>query len=262
MSIINVQPPAGWLREERHAYLLDCLRNEGKLVASELSGRLGVSEDTIRRDLRELAEEHKLQRVHGGALPRSPAAAPYATRQKQSGAAKDAIARAAATLIQDGQLVFMDGGTTTLQVARHLAPELSATIVTNSPPLAVALTSHERIEVILLGGRLHRDGLVTMGAATTEELRCFRADLCLLSVCSLHPEAGLSIPDYEERHIKRAMIANSAEVAGLVAIEKLGTAMRFVVAPAKALTYLVTENGVPDDQLAPYRMLGISVILG
>src|SRR5580658_82352 len=108
MSIINVHPPAGWLREERHAYLLDCLRNEGKLVASELSGRLGVSEDTIRRDLRELAEEHKLQRVHGGALPRSPAAAPYATRQKQSGAAKDAIARAAATLIQDGQLVFMD----------------------------------------------------------------------------------------------------------------------------------------------------------
>jgi DeoR/GlpR family transcriptional regulator of sugar metabolism len=261
MSITNMQHPAAWLREERHGYLLDCLRTEGKLVASEMSGRLSVSEDTIRRDLRELAKEQKLQRVHGGALPRSPAATPYATRQKQSGTAKNAIARAAAKLIQDGQLVFMDGGTTTLHVAQHIAPELSATVVTNSPPLAVALCGHERIEVILLGGRLHKDALVTMGVTSIEELQSFRADLCLLGVCSLHPEAGLSIPDYEECHIKRAMIANSAEVAGLVAIEKLGTAMRYVVAPAKALTYLVTESGVPEDQLASYRKLGISVIL-
>jgi DeoR/GlpR family transcriptional regulator of sugar metabolism len=183
-------------------------------------------------------------------------------RQKQSSAAKNAIARAAAKLIQDGQLVFMDGGTTTLDVAEHLIPELSATVVTNSPPLAVALAGHERIGVILLGGRLGKNSLVTMGATTAEELRAFRADICLLGVCSLHPVAGLSIADYDEGHIKRAMIENSAEVAGLVAIEKLGTALRYVVAPAGALTYLITENGAPEDELAAYRKLGISVILG
>jgi DeoR/GlpR family transcriptional regulator of sugar metabolism len=261
MSIINKQQPAEWLKEERHAFLVDCLRNEGKLVASELSERLGVSEDTIRRDLRELAEQHKLQRVHGGALPRSPVATSYAVRQKQSITEKNAIARAAAKLIQDGQLVFMDGGTTTVQVAQYLAPDLRATIVTNSPPLAIALAGHERIDAILLGGRLYKDALVTIGAATSEELQSFRADLCLLGVCSLHPEVGLSIEDYEEGQIKRAMIANSAEVAGLVAIEKLGTAMRYVVAPARALTYLVTENGATEQQVAPYRKLRINVIL-
>ena len=263
MSSINVQNPAeslSMLKEERQGFLLEVLKREGKVLASEISARLNVSEDTIRRDLRELAREKKIQRVHGGALPRSLASGTYSARQQQAGAAKAAIAKAAAGLIQEGQLVFLYGGTTTLQVAHHLPPDLRATIVTNSPPLAVALAEHERIEVILLGGRLYKSAQVTVGAATVEEIESFRADLCLLGVCSLHPEIGISVPDFEESHIMRAAIQSSAELAGLVVAEKLGTAHPYVVGPAQALSYLITDAEAPEEKLTPYREMGVTVL--
>jgi DeoR/GlpR family transcriptional regulator of sugar metabolism len=93
-----------------------------------------------------------------------------------------------------------------------------------------------------------------------EELRSFHADVCFLGVCSVHPEVGLSIEDFEEAHIKRAMINGSAEVAGLVIAENLGTALPFVVAPVEALTYLITDARDGDERLAPYGRLGLSVI--
>lgn len=250
------------LKQERHTLLLDALRREGKILATDLSARLNVSEDTIRRDLRELARERKLQRVHGGALPRSPGDAPFAARRSQASAAKSAIGRAAARLIQDGQLIFMDGGTTTLHAARSLPLDLRATIVTNSPPLAIALAGHDRVEIVLLGGRLFKESQVTVGALVVAQVQSFRADLCLLGVCSLHPEIGLSVPDFEESEIKRTMIARSAEVAGLVSAEKLGTALPYVVGPANALTYLVTDRCAIESDLDAYRALGISVQVG
>jgi DeoR/GlpR family transcriptional regulator of sugar metabolism len=257
---MNVQDQAGLLKEERQALLLDTLRREGKLLASEWSDRLKVSEDTIRRDLRELAREQKLQRVHGGALPRSRTAAAFTARQHHAPAAKTAIAKAAAKLVQDGQLIFVDGGTTTLHFAHHLPEKLRATVVTNSPSVAVALAMHPSVEVILLGGRLYKPAQVTIGSAAIEELRNFHADVCFLGVCSVHAAVGLSIEDFEEAHIKRAMIASSAEVAGLVIAEKLGTALPYVVAPAKALTYLVTDAASNDPRLAPFRHMGVTVV--
>src|ERR671925_11382 len=97
------------LTAERRQYILETLRRDGKVLATELSVALSVSEDTIRRDLRELAEAGLIQRVHGGALPRSPADASYAARQRQAPSAKAAIARAAVQLIRDGQVIILDG---------------------------------------------------------------------------------------------------------------------------------------------------------
>src|SRR5690349_9255417 len=108
------------LTSQRKLILLDLLRQEGRLVAKTIAARLDVSEDTIRRDLRELAGEGLLQRVHGGALPASPAMADFAARQHISTDDKSAIGRAAAQLIQPGQVVFLDGGTTSAQLVRHL----------------------------------------------------------------------------------------------------------------------------------------------
>jgi DeoR/GlpR family transcriptional regulator of sugar metabolism len=255
-----MQKQANLMKEERQALLLETLRREGKLLASEWSERLHISEDTVRRDLRELARQHKLQRVHRGALPRSKSLPAYTARQHQAPEAKREIAAAAAKLVHDGQLLFVDGGTTTLQLACHLPEELRATVVTNSPAVAVALAMHPAVEVILLGGRLYKPAQVTVGAAAMEELRSFHADVCFLGVCSVHPEVGLSIEDFEEAHIKRAMIASSAEVAGLVIAENLGTALPYVVAPVKALTYLITDVRGGDERLAPYGRLGVSVI--
>ena len=142
------------LKEERQLRVLEMLRAEGKLVATDLSGALGVSEDTVRRDLRELAEAGKLQRVHGGALPRSVVSDTYRARRQQETTGKVAVARAAVRLVENGQVIVLDGGTTALEVVRHLPLDVEATVVTHSPTTAAALAEHRAVEVILIGGTL------------------------------------------------------------------------------------------------------------
>jgi DeoR/GlpR family transcriptional regulator of sugar metabolism len=246
------------LTAERRQYILSILHRDGKVVAKHLSGELGLSEDTIRRDLRDLAADGLLLRVHGGALPSSPATANFSARQEQSLSAKAAIARAAASMVRDGQVVLLDGGTTNMQVAQHFSPDLHATVITNSPPLAAVLAEHQHIEVIMLGGRLYKHSLVTMGAATLEELGMLHADLYLLGVCSLHPEIGISTGNLEEAYLKRAMIACSAEVVALASPEKINTAASYIVGELRELSEIITESTVPDDVLEPYRLLGIT----
>jgi DeoR/GlpR family transcriptional regulator of sugar metabolism len=259
-SNMQFQETPMMLTAERRQFILEILHKDKKVLSSELSTELKVSEDTIRRDLRELAEAGLLQRVHGGALLTSPATASYADRQKQAPKEKEAIARAAAKLVRSGQVAILDGGTTTLQVARHLPLDLQATIVTNSPPIAIALADHPLIEVVMLGGQLYKKALVNVGAATVEALGMIRADICLLGVCSLHPEVGISVQNLNEAHVKRAMISRSAEVVGLATAAKLDTAATYVVGPIHALTYLVTASTVATETLAEYKDLGLIVI--
>lgn len=225
-----------------------------------LSQALGVSEDTLRRDLRDLAAAGKLQRVHGGALLRSPAVGSVAEREHQATQPKQALAAATARLIQDGQVILMDGGSTNLQVARSLPRTLKATVATTSPAIALALLPYPQVEVILLGGRLDKETETAVGIATAEALHGVHADVCLLGVCSLDVEIGISAANGEEALIKRLMIAQSAEAIAAVVADKLGTAMPYVVAPARELTHLVTEHFVPDVVAAAYEKLGITVI--
>src|SRR5438876_2432914 len=134
--IRNVKEKAAMLTAERRRSIMQTLQREGKVHATELSKALQVSEDTIRRDLRELAAAGVLQRVHGGALPRSPATASFTERQQQAPETKAAIAQAAVRLIRQDQVIIFDGGTTLLQVAQRLPPDLRATVITHSPPIA------------------------------------------------------------------------------------------------------------------------------
>jgi DeoR/GlpR family transcriptional regulator of sugar metabolism len=249
------------LTEERRQVILERLLSDGKVVAAELSSSLEVSADTVRRDLRELAEAGLLRRVHGGALPAAVGARPYAARLEQAPVAKAAIARATIRLLRRGQVILLDSGTTTLEVARHLPPELEATVITNSPPIAVALAEHPRVDVTVLGGMLAKDAQALVGAATVEALRSVRADVLVLGVCSLHPEVGITVNDLEESYVKRAMIANAAEVVAVSSADKLGSAGSYVVAPLGELTHLVTEQSASAEQLAEHRALGVEVVL-
>src|SRR5271154_1382525 len=156
------------LTTHRKQRILSILKRHGQVVAKEVSQTMGVSEDTIRRDLREMAQEGLLQRVHGGALPASPAAADFAGRELITTEGKEAIGRAAAQMIQPGQVVILDGGTTARQVARHIPLTLKATVVTHSPTIALELVNHPDIEVILIGGRLFRHSVVAVGASAME----------------------------------------------------------------------------------------------
>src|SRR5262249_13425630 len=127
------------LAEERRHAILERLRRDGKVVATELSSSLSVSPDTVRRDLSELADAGMRRRVHRRAVPPTVGAQAYAVRREQATEAKAAIARAAGALFRSGQVILLDSGTTTLEVARHLPRDLDATVITNSPPIAVAL---------------------------------------------------------------------------------------------------------------------------
>lgn len=247
------------LKHERHRMILDRLRADGRVLASSLSTELGVSDDTVRRDLADLAGTGVLQRVHGGAIPTSPIGGPYTAREQQGREAKQAIARAAAALVRDGQAVLFDGGTTARLVAEHLPPGLRATVLTHSPPIAEVLAEHPTVEVVLIGGRLQKASRVAVGAATVEALQMVRADVFVLGVCSVHPEVGLSTWDLEEAHVKRAMIASAAEVIALTTAEKLGTAARYVFGAASDLTHLVTDS-TDETLLAPYAALGVTVV--
>ena len=248
------------LTDERRALILERLRTHGRVLAADLTAELDVSADTIRRDLRELDEAGLLRRVHGGALPRHGDAAPFQARARRAPEAKASIARRAAQCVSDGQLVVLDGGTTTLEVARALRDDLRARVITTSPPIALALSDHPGLEVTVVGGTLRPNSLVTVGAAAVEAFQLIRADVVFLGVCGLHPEIGVTTEDLEERHVKAAMIEGAAEVVALADHDKLGTAMPVVVAPMSAVTRLVTDADVDDAALAPYLDLGIEVL--
>ena len=248
------------LAAERRNLILEILRKEGRVLATELSVRLGTSEDTIRRDLREMAGDGLIQRVHGGALLRSPDETSYTHRQKNLSPAKVGIAQRAAQLVEPGMVIFLTGGTTNAQLAAALPRGLNATVITHNPAAAVALGDHDRIEVILIGGKLFKRSMVTVGGEALETVRGMHADLCMLGVCSLHPEKGITIPDMEESIITRAMIEQSADVAALATAKKLGTASHFTVGSIQEIDMIVTEKTAPAAVLAPYRDLGIEIV--
>ena len=248
------------LNTERRTIILEALGRDGRVAASELSARFGVSEDTVRRDLRELAEEGLLMRVYGGAVRKSPVSPAYSRRKTEFLPAKSAIGEAAAKFIREGQVLFIDGGTTPLEVAMHLSPDLRVTVVTHSLPVASALAEHPNAQVVVLGGSLHKEAMVMVGATTVAAYRQVRADLCVLGTASIHPQIGLGVLNQEEAEVKRAMVANAAEVMVVASGEKLNTSAPFLVGPVSLVTRLVTDPEVSDEAIREYRDAGVEVI--
>jgi DeoR/GlpR family transcriptional regulator of sugar metabolism len=246
------------LTAERRRVILERLERDGKVVASELVASLGVSDDTVRRDLRELAAGGHVQRVHGGALPPPPEAGSFEQRLHVAPEAKAHLAQAALPLLESVNVLVLDGGTTALELARRLPPDRDCTVLTNAPPVAVALASHPRAEVVLIGGRLLKESQVAVGAAAVDALRQVRADACVLGICSLHPELGVTTAHHDEAHVKRAMVEASAEVIALATADKLRTASPWFVAPLADLTHLVTD--ADEDLTAAYTEAGVNVV--
>ncbi len=218
------------------------LRTDGRLVAKDLAAELGVSEDSVRRDLRELAAAGLCQRVYGGALPVSPGDRRLRRpRARGAGRARSASPPRPPGSSQPGSTVILDGGTTALAVVRALPLDLDATVVTHSPTVAAALVDHRDVEVFLLGGRLFKHSLVTCGAAAVEAAQAVTADVFLLGVTGVHHEAGLTTGDADEAAMKRALARRAADTYVLASAEKIGAASRFAVLPLTEVTAVVTD---------------------
>jgi DeoR/GlpR family transcriptional regulator of sugar metabolism len=248
------------LKHERFRHILNQLRREGQVTLGPLSALLGVSEDTVRRDVDELARQGQLTKIRGGALLPSPIPDAYGAREQHDAAAKQEIAQKALALIQDGEMLILDGGTTVGWLARLLPATRRLKVATNSLPAANALLAHPGVELRMAGGRVHMPYRVNLGMEAVDFFRQIRADWCFLGGYGLHPAAGLTVADAEEAAVKRAMVQAAAHVVALVTPEKLGTAASFVACETGAIHTLVTTGTVPEATLAPYRALGVRIL--
>lgn len=248
------------LTSQRKKLILEKLALSGQVQSRQLSEDFGVSEDTVRRDLRELAAEGQLQRVHGGALPASAATATFGERKTLQLDSKRAVARKGASLIEAGQVVIIDGGTTTSEMIACMPRDRAFTVITHSPGIAVGLADYPLIEVIMIGGRLYKHSLVAVGASTIEAMANMRADIFFMGVTGVHAEAGLSTGDYEESSVKRALAARAAETIVLASAEKINRASAWVIGDIALVNTLVVEASTDDAELERFAAKGVVII--
>lgn len=248
------------LAAQRKDVLLDRLGKDGRLVAKDVAAELGVTEDSVRRDLRELAAAGLCQRVYGGALPVSPAVADYASRVGVATSSKQRVAAAAVGLIQPGSTVLLDGGTTALAVAHALPSDMSATVVTHSPTVAAALVDHPTVEVYVLGGRLFKHSAVTCGAVAAEAAQNVHAELFLLGVTGVHPQAGLTTGDADEAAMKRTLSRRAADTYVLASSEKIGAASPFTVVPLADISGIITDAPADSAVIRELQRDGTTIV--
>lgn len=247
------------LSGERRELMLRWLREDGRLRASEVAQRLDVSLDTVRRDLQELAEAGALRRVHGGALPlRSPGPVGFAERGSWQETERASVAAAGAAVLRPGGVIAVAGGNTIVELARRLPARFEATMLTTSPNVAAVLAEHPGLTVDLVGGRLHPQARTVTGAAALEAMRGVRPDACVLSACSLHPAAGLTLRFREEAEVVGLMIEQAERVIALLTASKLGTTAPYPVAGAESIDLLVTDAS--GEETAPFEALGMEVV--
>ena len=249
------------LTEQRHLAILEELQRSGRVLARELAERLQVSEDTIRRDLRELSARGALQRVHGGALPVSPALANLARRSGIAMDEKRALGRVAASLVADGQLVFVDGGTSTLAMVQQFLPSLRATVATHSPVIAAALIEHPGVEVLMLGGRLFKHSGVAVGAGVAQAIQSLRADCFFLGATGVEVGFGLSTGDAEEAQVKALLMASAAETVLMASSDKLGKVSPYRIAPLSALSTLIVTPQADPAELQALHAPGLEILV-
>ncbi|MBS1898568.1 MAG: DeoR/GlpR transcriptional regulator [Actinobacteria bacterium] len=247
------------LAAARKELLLDRLHRDGRLVAKDIAAELGLSEDSIRRDLRELDAAGLAVRVYGGALPASPAVVDYGRRAAVAPDSKARVAAAAAALIEPGATVILDGGTTTLAMVAAIPTALPCTIITHSPTIAAALLGHAA-DVFLIGGRLFKHSAVASGVAAVEAAQRISADLFFLGVTGVHPTAGLTTGDPEEAAMKRTLASRAAETYVLASEEKVGAASRYAVLGLDEVTAIVTDADPADPTLQELEAAGIRLI--
>lgn len=248
------------VKEERLQVIIDNLEKDSKVRLDELSTLLNVSEDTVRRDIKELDSQGLLRAVRGGAISHSPVPQHYREREKYNQQHKQIIANKALNFLKDGQVVFFDGGTSVVALAAALPKDLKITIITNSFPVANILEDHPSAEVIFAGGRLHKTAFTTMGQDTVDTFRKVRADICMLGICSLHHSMGITSIIYEDAQLNNAMIKQAQKTIALSALEKINTVEPYYVCPVTDVDVIITETDPLDAALAPYKHLGIEVL--
>ncbi|ALN58477.1 transcriptional regulator, DeoR family [Lysobacter enzymogenes] len=248
------------LPQQRHRLILERLLAQGRVIAVDLARELEVSHDTIRRDLREMAAAGQCRRVYGGALPLAPDRGTLVQRQAQAPGRKAALARAAIGLIERGQVLFLDAGSTNIAIAQALPADYGLTVATNAPAIAALLAPREDLQLIAIGGRIEPRIGAALGAGALREVEAIRSDWYFLGVCGADHEAGISARDYEDAQFKQAAAQAARAVAVLVTDDKFGTAAPYTVLAADAVAALVIEHDGDAAQARAFAAKGARVV--
>jgi len=246
------------LKEERLTFIVNQLKSNQSVKLGKLSEVLNVSEDTIRRDLESLAKEGLLTKVRGGAIPHSPNAHSFQERIHVSENEKMIIAQKALQIIKPRSTILLDGGTTTYALASLL--DMPLTVITNNIPVAALLAGRKDMEVVMTGGRILPDSMVTAGEYAIRLLKQLHVDICFVGVCSLHHEIGVSSIDYFECEMKRAMVNCADRIVALTGHDKIGTAETHKICAIDELDTIITEIDPENEIFEPYRLWDIQIL--
>jgi DeoR/GlpR family transcriptional regulator of sugar metabolism len=246
------------LKNERQEFILHQLNLHNKILCADLSNKMGVSDDTIRRDLQELAQLDKLIKVHGGALSKSFHTA-FDRKMVYNLEDKNIIAQKTASLVHNGMYILTSGGTSILEFAKSLDPNLNATFFTCSLNAAIEFAHHPSIEVVMIGDKVSKDSMLTTGASAVQTIESIQADLCILGINSLDIQFGLSENDWEVVQIKKAMIKVSKKTICIGISEKLNSQQKIKVANLDEIDILVTELDPDDPTLLPFKHKGLTI---
>jgi DeoR/GlpR family transcriptional regulator of sugar metabolism len=248
------------LLAERQNHILEQLNIKGKIYAAELAIQLNVSEDTIRRDLNKMGEASLLRRVHGGALPLQQTSPDYIDRLKNPDPRKKDFAEAGVLLLKAGQTILIDSGETCRYLAKLIPTVLPITVVTGCPLIACELSHHEKIEIILLGGRFFKPALRCVGKATIDMIRKIRFDISFFGIYALHLKQGVPVNYYQEAENSQVVIEQSDRIVVMGGADKLDKTSSHQIAPVHALDLLITESTADNTVINKLREAGLEII--
>lgn len=251
--------PLGMLKQERQAYILHQVNLHNRVLSSDLSVQMKVSEDTIRRDLLELSEQGKIMKVHGGALSRSFNSSLH-NGQVYAQDNKKLIAYKAAQLIEDGMFVLTTGGTTIIELAKALPEGLRATFITGSMPAAIEYLQHPNIELIVIGDKVSKSSKITIGGEAIQKIGSIRADLCFLGINAIDITHGVTDNDWDVVQVKKAMIASAGRTVALTISEKINTHQRIQICGLDEIDTVISELPADDMILQPYKNAGLTIL--
>lgn len=250
--------PVALQKKDRKSLILKQVNIHTRLMYNDLVNLIDVSEDTIRRDVNELAEEGQLIRIKGGAMSAAYHYGHDAKTYAQS--SKLIIAEKALSLLREDIIVLIGGGTTVREFIKKIPGTLRATFITVNVLTAVELLDKPMIKTIMIGGQLSTYSQMTVSGEVFEYLAGIRADLCLMGTNAIDSSAGLTDSDWETIQVKKAMIKAAEKVAIIAISEKLNSSMQMKIADIDEIDYLITELSPDSSELQSYRARNLTIL--
>lgn len=253
------------LTAERKRYILELLKEKDYVSVAELSADFKVSEVTIRKLLNELDSYGYLKRTRGGAISLSISKDEFEEKEKEKTNIKEkrAIARAAYDCIEDGNIIFLDAGSTTLELVRLIknGNKRNIVVVTNAINIAYEMTEAEDIELILIGGCVRHRILSCVGSVAEKSIESLYFDKLFLGANSIDIAHGITTPNIYEAQVKRQMLKSSKEVILITDYSKFDKASLSQICPVKVINHLITDNKTTEEYVNKTRELGVKVTI-